>query len=199
MMPAENSTWVMLYVPFVIGVLVARQFAIANFALAGMLFFLCLLRELLKQSAAADFKNIPAQARPTLILATAHGLFLVLILLFKYHLWLLTPIALFGFLLFGLELLLVRMGSKHRVTIKLLGMATLTLSAPAAHYASSGALTPVALALWVLCVLYFGITTVYTTGWSKKGVMVKNSLLVLLTHSALFTAAVALIFSFVRG
>ena len=193
-MPEENGTWVVLFAPFVIGILAAWRFAIADIALAGALFFLCLLRTPLSLLAAADFKSFPSQTKPTLIVATAHGLFLGLILLLRHHLWLLLPMALLGFLLFALE-----SRRKRGDTRAFLSICALTLSAPAAFYASSGTLTPVALLLWLICITYFSITTIYTWGWFKNRVIAKKSPLVLLTHSALFTTAIALIFSLVRA
>lgn len=189
----ENSTWVMLFTPFIVGILATWRFAVADFALAGLLFFLGLLRTPLSLWITSGFKKLPPQAKTTLVLAAAHGLFLSLILLLKYHLSLLIPIGLLGFLFFYVESRLKRGAARDFLAIGIL-----TLSAPAAFYASHGALTPVALVLWLLCAIYFGFTTIYTTGALRNPVKVRHSLRWLLTHAAIFTTAVTLLLSFLR-
>ncbi len=191
--PEDKSNWIILFTPFLVGILTTWKFAVADFAMGGLLFFLCLLRTSLAAVLKNGVKDISGPAKTTIIVGTAHGLFLALILLLKYHLWLLLPIGALAAVLFVLESRRKPGDVREFLTIFLV-----TLSGPAAYYSSSGTLNAVAIVLWLLAAVYFSFTMIYSKGALRNPVRVRHSMRWLMTHAALFTTAVAVLFSLLR-
>ncbi len=155
-LPKEHGAWAMLYVPFVLGVLVAGRINLPVPLLLLTVTALFISREslLIWWRARRRKRSAPDAARMLLIyfsLAAVGGLWL----LFGYRLWWLAPLGLFGL---GLLTLNGNQGAQladRSLRNELLAIVGLTLTAPAAYYAASGLWNERALWLWALSATYF--------------------------------------------
>ncbi|NOT61871.1 MAG: YwiC-like family protein [Acidobacteria bacterium] len=155
-LPKEHGAWAMLYVPFVLGVLVASRLNLPVALLLVTVTALFISREslLIWWRARQRGRSAPAAARLLLIyfaVACACGL----TLLFGYRLWWLAPLGLFGL---GLLTINGKQGAQlvdRSWQSEMLAIIGLTLTAPAAYYAASGLWNAQAIWLWVLAAVYF--------------------------------------------
>jgi hypothetical protein len=161
-LPKEHGAWAMLYVPFVVGALVAAE---VNLRVVWLLFstsFLFIARESLLAWRRARHRHQPSRdAFKTLtvyaLLAAAFGLPLLL----AYRLYWLLPLgaATAGLMVYNAEQATRR--EDRTVTAEILAILGMTLTAPAAYYAARGALDATAGWLWALCALYFTSSVFY--------------------------------------
>jgi hypothetical protein len=136
-MPREHGAWGILLIPFATAVGVAGVWNLpVTLLLAGILFFYIARTSFLKQN-----------FRWTAILLAGSAT-CTLPLLIVWKLWWL---AAFGAVVVPLAF----RKTERSVTMQLLAVAGLTLTAPAAWYAATGMLDLPALQLWLLNVLYF--------------------------------------------
>jgi len=161
-LPKEHGAWAMVYVPFVIGALVAGSFSL-RVALAGLsVTFLFIARESwLSWWRARSRGQTGREPRRMMLvyLGVAATAAAPLVIFYKLF-WLV------GFGLLTLALLALNAQQALRredrtiigETMAILGM---TLTAPTAYYAASGAWDLTALWLWAMCALYFTSSVFY--------------------------------------
>lgn len=161
-LPKEHGAWAMLYVPFVLGLLVAGRLSWSVLLLFLAVSALFISREALQVwwRARARGRSAPHEAKLLLIylgIAALCGLPLLLVA----HLYWLLPIG-------GIGLALLIINGKQAVDLEartvsseLLAIGGLTLTAPAAYYAARGLWEATALWLWVLSALYFASSVFY--------------------------------------
>src|SRR5215216_789588 len=161
-LPKEHGAWAMLYVPLVVGVLVAGAFSLRVLALTLSASFLFIAREsyLAWWRARSRGQAQPEARRRMLIylgLAALFGAPLVLI----SKLFLLAP---FGLATLGLLIFNARQAVRREdrtIGGEIMAIAGLTLAAPAAYYTARGRFDSTALWLWALCALYFASSVFY--------------------------------------
>jgi YwiC-like protein len=161
-LPKEHGAWAMLYVPLVVGVLVAGAFSFGVVALTLSVSFLFIAREsyLAWWRARSRGQAQPGARRKMLIylgLAALFGAPLVLI----SKLFLLAP---FGLATLALLIFNARQAVRREdrtISGEIMAIVGLTLAAPAAYYTASGRFDATALWLWALCALYFASSVFY--------------------------------------
>ena len=161
-LPREHGAWAMLYVPFVMGILVAGSFSWRVLLLGLSMTFVFIAREplLLWWRARNQGKESGAMGRLVLIyfgLAAFFGTPLV----FFSHLFGLLPLALLVIALLGINTLQAGQREDRTVLGESLAIVGLTLTAPAAYYVAHGRWEVVALWLWTLSALYFASSIFY--------------------------------------
>jgi hypothetical protein len=163
LLPREHGAWAMLIVPLAVGALtggglswpVALTFVAAFFAYLARHPLVLLARSRGRRERA------PATAGFWLavytLIAAAAG-FTVIVL---YRYWLLVPLAALAAALLAMNLYLASRRAEMTVGGELLGIAGLTLGAPAMYYVAAGAPGQQMLGLWLLSFLYFGGSVFY--------------------------------------
>ena len=138
LMPREHGAWGILLIPFATAVGASGGFdlKVALLLLSVLSFYV------------ARTSYLKRNMKWTTILLVV-SVACVLPLLFVWHLWWL---AAFG----AIATPLAFRKTERSVTMQLLAVCGLTLTAPAAWYAATGTLTSRAWLLWILNVLYFG-------------------------------------------
>jgi hypothetical protein len=161
-LPKEHGAWAMLYVPFVLGLLVAGRLSWSVPLLLIAVSALFISRESLQVwwRARTRRRSAPHEAR-LLLIYLGITVLCGLPLLLAAHLYWLLPLG-------GMGLLLLFINSKQAVDLEartvgseLLAIGGLTLTAPAAYYAAHGVWEPTALWLWLLSALYFASSVFY--------------------------------------
>lgn len=161
-LPKEHGAWAMLYVPFVLGWLVAGRTTSAVFLLLLATSALFISREslLIWWRAQQRGRSAPREAR-LLVSYLALALLSGLPLLWVWRLYALVPLGLVGVLLL---LLNGRQGAQleeRTLGNELLAIGGLTLTAPAAYYVARGVWDERAWWLWALSALYFASSVFY--------------------------------------
>ncbi len=162
MLPKEHGAWAMLYVPFVLGVVVAGRVVWptvwALLAITALFFG----REALRRLRRARQHQHP---RPHVqrglilelgILVTCAGL-----LLFRHRLYGFLPLGLGAVLVLAFNLERAEQREDRRILSELLAIVGFAMAAPAAYYASAGIWRHEALWLWGLCWAYFASSVFY--------------------------------------
>jgi hypothetical protein len=155
-LPKEHGAWAMLYVPFVLGLLVAGRVTWPVLWLLLAVSALFIARESLLVCWRARRRGRAAQGAGRLLLvylgiAAACGL----PLLFVYRLWWLAPLGLIGLALLVLNGNQGAQLADRSLRSELAAIAGLTLTAPAAYYAAGGVWDARAWWLWALSATYF--------------------------------------------
>lgn len=160
-LPREHGAWAMFAAPVLVGIGAAETVngAVVLFALTALLFFLLRypLMLVVKSRAPQARRNA---LRWSVIYAALTGL-LGMALVLATQLWLLIPITALGLLSLAFYL----WQAAHRAEMSTLGewtgIAGLALGAPGAYLVATGRLNGLALALYLLNVVYFGGTVFY--------------------------------------
>ncbi|MDX2029040.1 MAG: YwiC-like family protein [Blastocatellia bacterium] len=161
-LPKEHGAWAMLYVPFVLGTLVAKNLSWPVGLLLIAVSALFISRESLLAWQRARRRNRPAGEAGRWLLgywaiAAASGLPLLLVHRFDG----LLPLGLAGLALLLLNGTQGAHLEERSIRNELLAIAALTMTAPAAHYVAHGAWTATALWLWALSLTYFASSVFY--------------------------------------
>lgn len=152
----------MLYVPFVVGALVAAEINLRVVLLLLSTSFLFIARESLLVWWRARHRPQPQpEALKTLAIYTLlAGLFgLPLVLVYKLYWLALMGAATAGLLIYNTGLATRR--EDRTITGEIIAILGMTLTAPAAYYAARGAWDATAWWLWALCALYFTSSVFY--------------------------------------
>lgn len=153
MLPREHGSWAMLAAPAVVGWAAAG----GGPAGAGALFALALLGAFLSRTPLTVLSTAPSDGRARRWLAVYAaaaaagfaGLGTV------YGRWGLVPLALPAAAVLAASLWFTARRRAMTEAHELLGVAGLSLGAPAAYYAAAGAWAPEAAWVWALCALFF--------------------------------------------
>jgi hypothetical protein len=161
-LPREHGAWAMLYVPFVLGVLVAGRFSAPVLLLLVATTALFISRESLLAWSRARHRGRPATEAARrlvvyLVLAALCGLPLILV----WRLSWLIPLGAFGVALLFVNSRQATQMEDRSIAGELLAICGLTLTAPASYYAARGAWDKTAVWLWLLSVLYFASSVFY--------------------------------------
>ncbi len=164
--PKEHGAWAMLYAPLVMAAL-----SFGRFDLRGILFFVAVTGVFLAHEPFAALARLRpsqpnglqrrSQARVWLAIYALIAVAATLPLLLTYDRWLLLP---FGAVLLVLLLLHIWMAAKRaerKVVGELLGVISLTMTAPGAYYVIAGRFDEMSLLIWVLNLLYFASAVFY--------------------------------------
>ncbi len=161
-LPKEHGAWVMLYVPFVLGVAVAGRvnWPVLLLLLSATAVFISRESLLVYWRARARGREA-AEARKTLLLYLALAAAFGSPLIFEFKLLWLVPLG-----LIGAALLLVNGGQATRMEERetmgeLMAICGLTMTAPAAYYVASGRWEMAAFWLWLLSALYMASSVFY--------------------------------------
>jgi hypothetical protein len=161
-LPKEHGAWAMLYIPFVLGLLVAGSFGWPVLLLLLATTALFISRESLLVWWRARQRGRSAEKEVRLLLGyVALGLLSGLPLLLVWQLYWLIPLGLVGVLLLIVNGRQGAQMEERALGNELLAIGGLTLTAPAAYYAASGAWNETALWLWLLSALYFASSVFY--------------------------------------
>ncbi|HWQ03385.1 MAG TPA: YwiC-like family protein [Candidatus Nitrosotenuis sp.] len=163
LMPVEHGAWGLLLVPMLCAAILAGEWNAPLWILCIAALALFLLRGSIEARRAQvrtqpfSWKILFAPAHLTLLLTAAAG---GLVLLGVYRRMQLIPVALAGGLLFLVQHLLVRAHSaekseKRSLYAELVGVALLSLAAPAAWIAARGALDQAGTRVWLLSLFFF--------------------------------------------
>ena len=161
-LPKEHGAWVMLYVPFVVGALVAGSLSWRVLLLLLSITFVFIARESLLAWWRARHRgqDKPEAMRLMLCyfgLASLFGAPLI----FVWHLFLLAPMGLLTALLLVLNAEQAVRREDRTIGAELLAILGLTLTAPAAYYVARASWEITALWLWALSALYFASSVFY--------------------------------------
>lgn len=165
-LPKEHGAWAMLYIPFVLGVLVAGRVSWPVGLLLVAVSALFISRESLLFWLRARRRNREAgeaarEAKRWLLgylgVAAACGLPLLIVYRFDG----LLPMGLAGLALLLLNGTQGAQLEERSIRNELLAIAALTMTAPAAHYVAHGVWTSTALWLWALSMTYFASSVFY--------------------------------------
>jgi hypothetical protein len=170
-LPKEHGGWFLFLTPLAVGLAVAWQWnrAALTFVVAGLALFL--IRPPLELTLKAW-----RGARTRDDLPTLHAWLLIygaLILLAGGSLvcldrrWGLIPLGVLGVALIGLQLWATHARLARTLWGEVIGTAGLSLAAPAAHYAATGAWTRTAAALWLLMAI-IGVGGVLYSRWRLR-------------------------------
>lgn len=159
--PKEHGAWAVLFVPMIVGAVIADRFS-ANLILlflSALGFFLAYqpVQIFLRKQTLSDEKMRAAKTwAPAFLLWGA----IPSIFLFLQGFWLLLPIGVFALAAFFLNVALTRNRPKS-IGSDFVAVVGLTTTGPAASYVSSGSLEIGGLLLWLLNVLFFGSSVFY--------------------------------------
>lgn len=161
-LPREHGAWVMLYVPFVLGALVAGGFNLPALLLLVAASAIFISRESLLTWWRARRRNRPSGNAGWLLLIylAAATLFGAPLILF-YRLYLLIPLALAGTALLIFNGREAAQMEDRSITNEVLAICAMTLTAPAAYYVVRGAWDSTACWLWGLSALFFASSIYY--------------------------------------
>lgn len=162
LLPREHGAWAMLYVPFVLGVAVARtaNLPVLLLLLSVSAFFIS--RESLlvwwrARTRGRESSHAAGLLAAYLAVSALSGVPLVIV----YGLKLLIPMAAAGVLLLILNGRQATQFEDRRLVNELLVIAGLTLTAPAAYYTATRSFDETAFWLWGLSALYFASSVFY--------------------------------------
>ncbi len=183
MLPREHGAWAMLLIPYLVGTIVAGWGGWTSFLL-----LLCVLLlfsgsrplEVALQGSARPLRGVGADLKPALEgnysnetierrrraltrLAAYLGLGSVagILLLVPFHRWALVVMGIVAGVALAAQLPLKRWRWDRSWPARLLSIAALSATGPAAYYAASGLLDRRAAAVWVLSFLYSGASVFY--------------------------------------
>ena len=161
-LPREHGAWAMLYIPFVLGVLVAGRATAATGLLLLAVSALFISRESLLAWMRARRQTRPAGEAGRWLLgylgiAAAAGAPLLLAYRFPF----LLPMGAAGLLLLLLNGTQGAQLAERSIRNELLAIAAMTMTAPAAFAVSHGRWTATALWLWALSLIYFASSVFY--------------------------------------
>ena len=161
-LPREHGAWGMLVVSALAGLITAGQPGEGSAWLVLALLAGFSSRESMVQTLRAWKRQRPAgiSGRLALIKLSIMGL-AGGVLLFRLGLWGLLWTALAAAILGALHLRDALAGNERSVSGQLVAILAITLAAPAADYVAHGSWRPQALAVWLLCVLYFASAVFY--------------------------------------
>ncbi|MDW8240918.1 MAG: YwiC-like family protein [Acidobacteriota bacterium] len=161
-LPKEHGAWAMLYVPFLIGILVAGRVSLPVLLLLLAVSCLFIARESLLPWWRARRRGQRADAarRMMLIYLTLAALFGAP-LLFYFHLWKLVWLGVPVLILLAVNAEQATRREDRTILGEILAIIGLTTTAPAAHYVAGGAWQPTALWLWALNAFYFTSSVFY--------------------------------------
>ena len=161
-LPKEHGAWAMLYVPFILGTIVAGKISLAGFGLLLAVSALFISRESLLIWWRAKNRHRDAQgADKTFLIYFAIALLSGAPLIFSYKLFALVPLAIFGAALLILNGKQALTLEDRTVTGEILAICGLTMTAPAAFYVAGGEWTNTAWWLWTLSAVYFSSSVFY--------------------------------------
>ena len=158
MLPKEHGAWAMLLMPYLLGTLVAGWGAgwPSLLLLTSILTLFTASRPL--ELALRDRRS---DAVVRLVLYAGLGSAIGVFLLIGYQRWALLPLAATAGAALGAQLLLRQRRLDRTWPARLVSIAALSAAAPAAYYASAGALDHRTLALWLTAFLYSGASVFY--------------------------------------
>ncbi len=162
MLPREHGAWAMLYVPFVLGLTVARTFNLPLFLLLLSVTAFFISRESLLVWWRARSRGRESNVAGRLLfiylaVSAVCGAPLILV----YDLLMLLPMAVTGLILLLLNGRQATQFEDRKLGNELLVIAGLTMTAPAAYYAATARLDATAFWLWGLSALYFASSVFY--------------------------------------
>jgi hypothetical protein len=161
-LPKEHGAWVMLYVPFVLGVAVAGRvnWQLLLLLLSTTAMFISRESLLVCWRARARGRDAAEAGRMLLlysVLAAAFGLPLII----AFKLFWLIPMGLIGAVLLLINGRQATQMEERTMTGEIMAIAGLTMTAPAAYYAASGQWEMTAFWLWLLSMLYMASSVFY--------------------------------------
>jgi hypothetical protein len=161
-LPKEHGAWVMLYVPFVLGVAVAGRvnWPVLLLLLSATAVFISRESLLVYWRARARGRDAAEAGRALLLylaLAAAFGSPLI----FAFKLFWLIPLGLAGAALLLINGKQAAQMEERGTTGEIMAIVALTMTAPAAHYAAGGRWEMTAFWLWLLSALYMASSVFY--------------------------------------
>lgn len=162
LLPKEHGAWAMLYVPFILGVIVARalNLPVLLLLLSVTAFFISRESLLIWWRARTRGKESTHAGRLLIFyiaISSLSGAPLILV----YGMKMLVPMAAAGIILLVLNGRQATQFEDRKLSNELLVIVGLTMTAPAAYYAATGALDATAFWLWGLSALYFASSVFY--------------------------------------
>lgn len=182
LIPKEHGAWAMLILPYVIGAVVGRGFSGKSFLGLVAVILLFLARQplgilakglVLKGKRAEKLPSIELLLSFILLSSTGSGLFLWLIL--KLRVWELLLIGLWALFLILFHTFLTVHGKARTVIGEIIGIATLTLTAPVSYFLSGMGFSDDVFILWLLNIFYFSGSIFYIK-MRKRAVLSRKGL-----------------------
>ena len=198
-LPKEHGAWAMLYVPMVVGLLVAGAFPLRVVALVLSATFLFVAREslIVWWRGRARGQRQDGARRGMLVYLGAAGLS-AFPLVFVSGLFWLIPAGVFSFALLAVNAGQAVRREDRTILGEMIAIAGLTMTAPMAYYVARGMWDSTAAWLWALSALYFMSSVfyvklrVYTLSARKEQARRKTLRSCALYHSSLFAGLAAL-------
>jgi hypothetical protein len=161
-LPKEHGAWVMLYVPFVLGVAVADR---VNWPV--LLLLLSATAAFISRESLLVYWRARARGRDAAEAGRMLSLYIALAaafgspLIFAFKLFWLIPLGLVGAALLLINGKQATRMEERTTTGEIMAIAGLTMTAPAAYYAASGRWEMTAFWLWLLSALYMASSVFY--------------------------------------
>lgn len=201
-LPKEHGAWAMLYVPFVLGVIVAGRvnWPVLLLLLSTTAMFISRESLLVWRRARVRGRDNAEAGKMLLLysaLTTAFGAPLIL----PFKLFWLIPLGLMGAALLLINSEQATQLEERALSSEVMAIGGLTLTAPAAYYAASGQWNLTAFWLWLLSMLYFAGSVfyiklrIYRLNPRKQAEQRQAWRSCAVYHSSLIVALVALIFA----
>ncbi len=161
-LPKEHGAWGMLYIPFVLGALVAEG-AMGRVTLLGVaMTFLFIARQSVLVWWRARCKGLEqAGAARTMVVYLALAAVFAVPLLVFHRLHGMIPLGLLGAGLLAWNAQQAARREERTLATELIGIAGLTLGAPATHYVALGRWEVTAAWLWAVSAVYFASSVFY--------------------------------------
>lgn len=161
-LPKEHGAWAMLYVPLVVGILVAGRFSLSVLLVVLSTTFVFIAREslLVWWRARSRGQSQPEARRMMLIYLGLAALFGSPLVAVNKLFWLVPlGVATLALLAFNAQQAVRR--EDRTMSGEVMAILGLTLTAPTAYYVARGTFDQTALWLWVMCALYFASSVFY--------------------------------------
>lgn len=164
-LPREHGAWALLLGPLVVGLLAARHPGLPGWVLGLSATALFLAREPAVRLLRGRRHGVRPEVRRVWIrwavVCSALGLAGMALLVLVLQRPGLALLGLVVLPLLAVHLWLTEQREERSIPAELLGIAALTLAAPAAWYTATGSFLPDGGLLWILCVLYFSSAVFY--------------------------------------
>ena len=161
-LPREHGAWAMLYIPFAAGLGVAGRLNIAL-----LLTLIGITAAFIARESMTTYDRARARGRKDtsalrmLLSYTGISVLAGILLSGWYGYFWFVPLGVIGIVLLVINVRQATERDDRLIISEVLAIAGMTLTAPAAYYASSGDLDRIAFLLWVLSVAYFSSSVFY--------------------------------------
>lgn len=157
MLPREHGAWAMLLMPYLLGTIAGRHLGLPSLLLLAAVLLLFTASRPLDLLMQGGRGGAAVHLAVYGLVGSAAGIALLL----AYGLWLLVPLGLLAGTALASQLVLRRHRMDRTWPARLVSIAALSATGPAAYYVATGFLDARASAVWAMALLYSGASVFY--------------------------------------